>query len=102
LLSKAKIFIDVIWGVFEEAPTLYSRNIPTFTASVEAISLITLSLRKGAEAYDVRTCAMKRYGVALKHINQALYHPEHSLTDDTLLAIFLTSIFEVNVDHISL
>ncbi|KAF2277064.1 uncharacterized protein EI97DRAFT_308006 [Westerdykella ornata] len=66
-----------------------------FSAALDAVSMAQLAVDNKNYPLIYRT--RSTYGTALSHLMRAISHPEHSLTDETLLATYLLGLYEVFV-----
>lgn len=84
------------WGPFIQClPTLLSTSAKQspLQIALEALSFCVMSLLPGHSAYARR--ANLSYGAALRRINLAISDQNESLSDETLMATLLMSIYEV-------
>lgn len=84
------------WGPFVRClPTLLSTSTEqsSLQIAVEALAYCVMSLLPGRSAYARR--ANLSYGAALRRINLAISDENESLSDETLMATLLVSIYEV-------
>jgi hypothetical protein len=82
-------------GFLEFLPGLHACSPPDscLSATVSAIAFANFGGR--FQVAEAKSLAAKSYGTALKLINVAIADPEEAKGDATLLAVYLTSIYEV-------
>lgn len=82
-------------GFLEFLPDLYACSPPGSCLSTTVSAIAFANFGGRFQLAEAKCLAAKSYGTALKLINIAIADPGEARGDETLLAVYLTSIYEV-------